>query len=519
MGPDPFAFGVPEQELDESGLSRREFLERTAYTAGLAGMASTLPAGTILAEAADAKSRRARIPSPRNMPIDHVVILMMENRSYDHYFGWLKGSADAIQSQSFKNPQGQSIPTRHASSLGQAMWQGCGHPDPGHGWESGRKQLNGGFMAEGADTDEFALIYYNQGELPLIHPAAEKFTTYDRYFCSLLASTWPNRYYKWSGQSGGRINNDPPAGSAGNQWETIFDRAIAKGLSARYYHSDLPFSAVWGPRAVPWTNPITRFYTDCAMGRLPNISIVDPPFRDGGGGDGLSADEHPLGDVRLGQAFMSDVVNAFVSSPNYRRGALFVIYDEWGGFFDHVRPPRVVDGRASPDLNKDFAQMGFRTPAVAISPYARGKKGRKGFRVDHGTYGHESILKFISYRWGIGHLNRRHRYSRNIARSFDWAHPNFDSPGLPDPAAVATTPCATGGGGVFDSQQAHANDLAGLEAIAHRIEMPVFDGKPHQIFSSPDKVKKAVARQRAKERRQRRERLRKLKREGEQRSI
>ena len=134
---------------------------------------------------------------------------------------------------------------------------------------------------------------------------------------------------------------------------------------------------MWGARGATWTNPISRYYADCAAGTLPNISFVDPPFRDGGGGDGLSADEHPLGDVRLGQAFMADVVNAFVHSPNYRRGALFVVYDEWGGFFDHVRPPRVPDDRASADLNEDFGQMGFRIPAVAVSPYARGTAGRR----------------------------------------------------------------------------------------------------------------------------------------------
>ena len=90
---------------------------------------------------------------------------------------------------------------------------------------------------------------------------------------------------------------------------------------------------------------MAEYYADCAAGTLPNITFVDPPFRDGGGGDGVSADEHPLGDVRLGQAFMSDVVHAFIESPNWERGALFIVYDEWGGFFDHVRPPS-VPGRA-----------------------------------------------------------------------------------------------------------------------------------------------------------------------------
>ena len=142
---------------------------------------------------------------------------------------------------------------------------------------------------------------------------------------------------------------------------------------------------------------------------------------------------------------MADVVNAFVRSPNYRRGALFIVYDEWGGFFDHVRPPRVPDKRATANLDTDFGQMGFRIPALAISPYTRGAaKNRPDFRVDHGIHGHESILKLISHRFGLGHLTKRHRYARNIGHSFDWANPDFDPPTLPDPPEVASTRLPTG---------------------------------------------------------------------------
>jgi phospholipase C len=473
--------------------TRREFLERTAYTAGMAGLTAALPASTILAEAAEAAARSSGLPSPRNVPIDHFVVLMMENRSFDHYFGWV-AEADGIQNQSFTDPTGQSVPTRHFSTLGSGgmEYKGCGHPDPGHGWESGRAQLLGGFLADGSGNDEFALTYFNGGELGFIHDAARTYTLYDRFFCSLLASTWPNRYYKWSAQSGGLKNNDPPAGTLGNQWETIFDRGLAHGLSARYYASDLPFSAVWGPRGATWTNPITRFYSDCAAGTLPNIAFVDPPFRDGGGGDGLSADEHPLGDVRLGQAFMADVVNAFVKSPNYRRGALFVLYDEWGGFFDHVTPPHVADDRASANLYEDFGQMGFRTPALAVSPYARGRRKRSGFRVDHGLYGHESVLKLISYRFGLGDLTLRQAQARNIGLSFDWEHADFDVPALPDPPEVATAPCALGGGDVLDSQAAHAGDLVALEQLAERFGVPTYEGKLGDIFTLPDTIQRAV---------------------------
>jgi phospholipase C len=422
---------------------------------------------------------------------------MMENRSFDHYFGWLSREADGLQEQSYRDPTGERVPTRHFSTLGTGgvQYKGCGHPDPGHGWDSGRAQLLGGFLAAGSGNDVFALTYFNRGELGFIHEAARQYTLYDRYFCSLLASTWPNRFYKWSAQSGGLMTNMILPG--GNNWETIFDRAIGRGLSARYYASDLPFAALFGARAVPWINPITRYYEDCAAGTLPNISFVDPPFRDGSGGDGLSADEHPLGDVRLGQAFMADVVNAFVRSPNYRRGAMFVVYDEWGGFFDHVRPPRVPDDRSSFDLNQDFGQMGFRTPAVAISPFARRRRKGKGdhrkrFRVDHGGYGHESILKLISYRFGLGDLTTRMRFARNIGQSFEWKHPDFEPPELPDPPEIVTQPCALGGGDVLDSQEAHASDLEDLEHVAERYGAPVYEGKLGDIFALPDTVARAV---------------------------
>jgi phospholipase C len=417
-------------------------------------LGSSLPAGTLIAEAA--RAQRAVLPRPRNVPIDHVVVVMMENRSFDHYFGWLH-NADGDQTQTYVDGEtGARVPTRHARTL-EAEWQGCGHPDPGHGWESGRAQLQGGFLAKGSGNDEFALTYYDEGDIEFLHAAAAAYTVYDRFFCSVLSSTWPNRYYKWSAQSGGLKDNAPPLETAGNQWETIFDRALGRGLSARYYNSDLPFSAVWGARGASWTRPLAEYYADCALGTLPNVAFVDPPFRDGGGGDGVSADEHPHGDVRLGQAWMADVVRAFVHSKNYRRGALFVVYDEWGGFFDHVRPPRVRDARASADLSEDFGQMGFRIPAVAVSPSARRRRGRRETRVRHATLGFESILKLITYRFGLGELTVRDRHATNIGETFDWAHPRFEPPDLPDPEHVASRPCALGGGDVLTQESSRSS--------------------------------------------------------------
>jgi len=352
-------------------------------------------------------------------------------------------------------------------------------------------QKEKGFLAAGSGNDIFALTYFDEGELGFIHDAAKAYTIYDQFFCSLMCSTWPNRYYMWSAQSGGITNNTPPVATLGNQWETIFDRALAKGITARYYNSDLPFSAVWGPRGVPWTRPIAEYYADCALGTLPNVTFVDPPFRDGGGFDGNSADEHPHGDVRLGQAFMADVVKAFTESPCYCKGALFVVYDEWGGFFDHVTPPVVTDQRQA----EGFGQMGFRIPAVAVSPWTRNLVRDRAARVNSGLYGFESILKFISWRWALGDLNPRHAAAANIGRSFNWRAKkvDFEVPDLPDPAYIASKPCTLGGGALLQQdEQRHHDEMGELEVLADRYGVRVGESKPSDLFRLPDSVREAV---------------------------
>jgi phospholipase C len=498
---------IEDAELEElrdpeGALRRRDFLRRSAYTAGLATAATLLPTELILKEAARNQAFAA-MPTPSNMEIDHFVVLMMENRSFDHYFGWHTG-ANAVQSRSYPDPQNGNTPvaTRHASTL-DAQWQGCGHPDPDHSWDGGRAQLGSsspgsstepdGFL-EG-DNDEFALCYYNEDEVEFIHAAAKEFTLYDKFHCSLMASTWPNRYYMWSASSGGRKNNDPPVQTGGNQWNTIFDRAQTKTLSdptnpvtARYFPSDLPFSAVWGPRGVPWTGSMPEYYARCASGTLPSISFVDPPFRDGGGGDGLSADEHPLGDIRLGQAFMADVVNAFIESPCWERGALFIVYDEWGGFFDHAPTQSVADDRQdTSNINSDFGLMGYRIPAVAISPYA----GRGA--VSGTLHGFESILKLIGYRFGFADLCMRDANANNIGDSFtNWTTPDFTRPSLPDPNHIVSKPCTLGGGDIDDNADSHASDLAALEELADRFGFETGSGKADEIFRAPDSVKQSL---------------------------
>src|SRR3954464_14239297 len=432
-------------------LKRRAFLQRTALAAGLATTLGTvLPSETLVAEAAR-KQRRAPLPAPRNLPIDTFVVLMMENRSFDHYLGWLPNADGRQAGLTFSDKTGKTLSTQPLAP----DWQGCAHPDPDHSWKGGRTQLNGGkcdgFLRSG-DNDVFSISYYKQGDLGFIQDAAKTFTTFDHFHCSLMGSTLPNREYMHAATSYGNRDNDLPPQTeytTGFPDTTIFAALNSKGISNRYFYTDIPVSALWGAPGLARSGRIEEYYARCATGTLPNVSFVDPNFAGSGGEDpGLSGDEHPHGDVRSGQAWMADVVHAFMESPQWKRGALFIVYDEWGGFFDHVAPPRVPDERNDKDVNKDFGLMGFRIPAVCISPYV--KRGH----VAHSTYGFESILKMIEYRFALAPLTKRDAYARNIARAFDWtSRPNTTVPNLPDPTEVVSVACPPDG--LAGSEVAH----------------------------------------------------------------
>ena len=134
---------------------------------------------------------------------------------------------------------------------------------------------------------------------------------------------------------------------------------------------------------------------------------------------------------------MSDVTHAFIESPQYERGAMFINYDEWGGFFDHVPPPFVPDDRENRATRQELGPDRLPDPRRRDLALSRAAGG-----VSHMPVTHESILKLISYRFRLGYLNKRHRYASNIGRTFDWRKPDIDPPALPDPAAIVATPCA-----------------------------------------------------------------------------
>ena len=351
---------------------------------------------------------------PADCPIEHVGVLMMENRSYDTYFGWLENGRGFLNLGLDLTYAKASDPSITASPAHWApQYRRCGHPDPGHSWNAGRAQMREGFLA--GDNDAYALAYYLAEDVPTYARLARQFTVFDRYFCSVLGGTYPNRHYQHGGQAGGvRTNAFPPEEGfpSGFTWPTIWDRLDAAGLTSAYYYVDLPFIAMYGPRHLSKMRPISQYFADVRAGTLPNVFFVDPGFL----GDHRT-DDHPGGaDINAGQAFVNNIAHALVQSPQWSRSALFVNYDEWGGFFDHVRPPRVADERASDNLDDDWGQLGFRLPVLAVSPYSR-----KGYVHHDGPYDHTSILRFLEWRFALEPLTLRTATAKNIGEAFDYA--------------------------------------------------------------------------------------------------
>jgi phospholipase C len=360
---------------------------------------------------------------------------MMENRSFDHYFGWLPtdeaymeagrsryGAGFAVNGRNrlaYRDPHGAMLHTHHLT--GQKLiddpTRGCGgHPDPGHGWDEGRAQRDHGFVAKGTGNDIFALGYFESADLPCYAPLVRAFTTFDTYHAAIMSSTYPNRLYLLSAQTNGLKDPPLPLASLGFHWPSIWDRLRAAGVSAANYAVDIPTSLFFGANQIPDVRPIAAFFADAAAGRLPHVVFVDPGFQ-----SGYRTDDHPLGDHRLAQAFVGLIFQAFHTSPQWRRGAMIITYDEWGGFFDHAPVPVVPDARASSVDENNFGQVGFRVPTILASPFAR-----PGF-VDHRYYDHTSILRFIEWRFlgappegSAGSrwwLTTRDRFANNIGAS------------------------------------------------------------------------------------------------------
>jgi len=410
-------------------ITRRRFLAGAAGTAA----GALVGAGALRRTAGRVLGSTTALPSPSSSGIEHIVVLCMENRSFDHLLGWVPDADGAQAGLHYRDLSGAVRPTYRLTP----DWQGCALQDPDHSYDGGRAQLNGGscdgFRGGYTDTtgtaqrfDDLPLGYYTSEDLPTSKALVEGFTVCDRWFASLLGPTYPNRIYTHAAATDRIVNSTSPNVAL----PTIWDSLQTAGVSCAYYFSDLPVLALWGTTYAGISHDISTFFAQAAAGQLPQYSYVDPFFL--GEGQGGSNDDHPHADIRRGQALISLVVNTLMASPAWSKTVLIVTYDEWGGFYDHVRPPRFPDAVThKPNTTdtttgyEDHGQAGFRVPAYIVSPFApRG-------RVSHRVFDHTAIARFVEWRFGLPALTVRDAASANLAEILDFSAPNLTPPSVP----------------------------------------------------------------------------------------
>jgi phospholipase C len=388
-----------------------------------------------------------RVPEGTDMlpEIEHVVVLMMENHSYDSYFGarrradGFKFAPDGRPRNANPDGNGNLVRAFHMPSTCQL------HAVPGQDWNRSHRSWDGGrndgFVQA---STAVSMGYWDQTDIPFYYALANTFPLADRWFGSVLAQTYPNRRFLMAGTASGNVSTaassltayPPPNG-------TIFDRFQAHGISWRNYFTDLPSVAIIFKTLQDYpanVSPISQFYSDAAAGTLPFFSLVDPNFE-------TESEENPQ-DLRRGEQVAAKVINAVTHSPNWAKTLLIWTYDEHGGYYDHVPPPAAVrpddippDIDVPPDLPGMYDRLSFRVPAVMVSPYA------KRNYVSHVTHDHTSVLKLVETKWNLGALTYRDANADNLLDSLNLrARPAFlEPPVLPPPALdVAPDTCTPG---------------------------------------------------------------------------
>jgi phospholipase C len=355
--------------------------------------------------------------------IDAVVVLMMENRSFDHYFGQLKQDATY---------PGRALVEGHTGTEANLSEAGVRTPifkltdftvaDPPHGWAASHAQFNegknDGFVKAHAGPQEVEVMgFHDRSQIPFYYWLADNYTVCDHWFASVMGPTWPNRYYLHATTSGGKKDNTP---FLVNAPRTVWEVLQAKDKSFANYSAG----------AVAWytggfvanllrINPVKRidkFFDDAKAGTLPNFSIIDPDF--------LSSDDHPDHDIMRGQAFVASVYKAITESPQWNETLFVITYDEHGGFFDHVPPPKTTD----PD--PEFEQLGFRVPAIVIGPTVR-----RGY-VNRTQMEHSSVAATLKTRFAVESLGPRMNATADLSTCIDPAAYKAPRPPAINPPVV-----------------------------------------------------------------------------------
>ncbi len=381
-----------------------------------AGCGVVLPADPGLAERqgcgfgpGDAPERTRGISAElaAQIPIRHVIVMLKENRSFDHLLGRLhdrgQPEAEALP-EHFTNPDlaGLEVPFTHAPST-------CLSRDPEHQYDSITSAVNGGAMngfvknaARTTGTDgHFVMVNYDEPDLPFAYFLANTFAVSDRHFAPAQSGTFCNRNFLLFGTNAGAVDTGLVYPKANTP--SLLHLLMNEGYTWGAYSDASPFEGSLGwNKTDPGSHPMSAFYQALAEGSLPNVSFIDA---------GHLTDDHPIADLQAGEAWMKQVYDAALASPQWNSLAIIWTYDEGGGFPDHVSPP--VACQAEP--GSPFLQRGPRVPLVMISPWA------KRHYVSHVVSDHTAITRFIETLFGLGALTKRDANSDDLLDLFDFS--------------------------------------------------------------------------------------------------
>jgi len=459
------------------GLTRREVL-RAAAAAGA------------LAFEADPLIRRALASAPRSgqlTDIEHVIILIQENRSFDHYFGTLpgvRGFGDEVPRKAYYQPgypapgfDGHLLPFHLETNGAPQCFPDITHKwVPQHlSWDRGRMKgfVEAHLAVDGPAAGPATMGYYERADIPFYYALAEAFTICDNYHCSVFGPTDPNRLYSMSatidpdGAGGGPLV-ETLVGKRGEfeghfTWTTMPEQLSAAGVSwkvytdpglgvlddvltyFRAYETDPNLAALAFDPVYP-----QDFLDDLKHQELPQVSWINTS---------LTQTEHPgFSTAKVGEYAVQRLIKALI--PHYetwRKMALFVTWDENGGFFDHVSPPVAPKGTPGeyltvPDVTGDAGGvtgpigLGFRVPMLIVSPFSRG-----GFRASD-VFDHTSILRFLETRFGaeVPNLSQwRREVTGDLTSAFNFSKPDNSKPELPaielSPSELESGGCTTSG--------------------------------------------------------------------------
>jgi phospholipase C len=416
------------------------------------------------AQAAPAAEREAgSLPFPEQavgtvneeMPFDHLVVVMMENHSFDNLLGALRRTRVDVDGLTF-DPQGNATNSNPGAAEGDPPVQAFPLPNTAQAknvsqsWKTTHEQINvgamDGFVRSVGATEPMG--YYTPQVLPFAYSLASTFTVANRWFCSVPGPTYPNRRFVLAGTAYGGtttglatlLDGPPPHG-------TILDRLSEHHISWADYFTDIPMTAVIPSACLKHLDhhhPIERFFHDCEAGSLPAVSFVDPGIgvlssiasavaalpsilKDalrllGANFEGAtpSQTEEDPADMYFGEKWAHEVVEAVLRSPAWERTLLIYTYDEHGGYYDHVPPPAApapdnIAPRLQPgDPPGGYDKLGPRVPAIVVSPYSVPSG------VTNVTHDHTSILATIESKWNLPALTNR---DANAATVMDFLAP------------------------------------------------------------------------------------------------